>query len=85
MADETKYATLYDKIKRSIPRSDLRSQIIWFYSILQRLNESGKEWNEYDLIYDPWGNFAFKTFLFAFKLKINEISSTNFIITSKNE
>ena len=85
VADETKYATLYDKIKRSIPRSDLRSQIIWFYSILQRLNESGKEWNEYDLIYDPWGNFAFKTFLFAFKLKINEISSTNFIITSKNE
>ena len=85
VADETKYAILYDKIKRSIPRSDLRSQIIWFYSILQRLNESGKEWSEYDLVYDPLGNFAFRTFLFAFKLKINEISSTNFIITSKNK
>ena len=82
---ETKYAALYDKIKRSIPRSDLRTQITWFYSILQRLNESGKEWSEYDLIYDPWGNFAFRTFLFAFRLKINEISSTNFIITLKNE
>lgn len=83
--DETKYAALYDKIKRSIPRSDLRTQITWFYSILQRLNESGKEWSEYDLIYDPWGNFAFRTFLLAFRLKINEISSTNFIITLKNE
>lgn len=85
VVDETKYAALYDKIKRSIPRSDLRTQITWFYSILQRLDESGKEWSEYDLIYDPWGNFAFRTFLFAFRLKINEISSTNFIITLKNE
>lgn len=85
VVDETKYAALYDKIKRSIPHNDLRTQITWFYSILQRLNESGKEWSEYDLIYDPWGNFAFRTFLFAFRLKINEISSTNFIITLKNE
>lgn len=75
--DKSKYVTLCNKIKRSIPRSDLRLQMIWFYSILQRLNESGKEWNEYDLIYDPWGNYAFKTFLFAFRLKLNEISSNN--------
>ena len=65
---------LCDKIKRAIPRNDLRSQMIWFYSIFQRLSESGKMWNEYDLIYDPWGNYAFRTFLFAFRLKLNEIS-----------
>lgn len=75
--DKSKYITLCNKIKRSIPRSDLRLQMIWFYSILQRLNESGREWDEYDLIYDPWGNYAFKTFLFAFRLKLNEISSNN--------
>lgn len=79
ITDETKGMLLYDKIKRSIPRSDLRSQMIWFYSILQRLSENGKEWSEYDLIYDPWDNYAFRTFLFAFRLKLNELSSTNFI------
>ena len=77
--DNSKYVTLCNKIIRSIPRSDLRLQMIWFYSILQRLNESGKEWDEYDLIYDPWGNYAFKTFLFAFRLKLNEISSNNIV------
>lgn len=84
VADETKCVALYDKIKRSIPRSDLRLQMIWFYSILQRLDENGKEWNEYDLIYDPWGNYAFRTFLFAFRLKLNEISSTDFINNLKD-
>lgn len=84
VADETKCAVLYDKIKRSIPRNDLQSQIVWFYSILQRLNENGKEWNEYDLIYDPWGDYAFGTFLFAFRLKLNEISSYNFINNLKD-
>lgn len=74
VVDKSKYAALCEKIKRSIPRSNLRLQIIWFHSIMQRLNESGKEWNEYDLVYDPWGNYAFKTFLFAFRLKLNEIS-----------
>lgn len=85
VADKTKCAALYDKIKRSIPRSDLRSQMVWFYSILQRLNDNGKEWSEYDLIYDPWGNYAFRTFLFTFRLKLNEISSTDFINNLKEE
>lgn len=79
ITDGTKSMLLYDKIKRSIPRNDLRSQMLWFYSILQRLSENGKDWNEYDLIYDPWDNYAFRTFLFAFRLKLNELSSTNFI------
>lgn len=83
--DESKYAALCNKIKRAIPRNDLRSQRIWFYSILQRLNENGKEWNEYDLIYDPWGNYAFRVFLFAFRLKLNEISSVYVINNLKNE
>lgn len=85
IVDDSKYVALCEKIKRSIPRSDLRSQIVWFYSIMQRLNESGKEWNEYDLIYDPWGNYAFRTFLFAFKLKLNEIFSIFFNNNLKNK
>lgn len=85
VVDESKYTALCDKIKRAIPRNDLRSQMVWFYSILERLNESGKRWNEYDLIYDPWGNYAFKTFLFAFRLKLNEISSVYIINNLKKE
>ena len=73
--DESKHAALCERIKRSIPRSDIRLQMIWFYSVLQRLSENGSDWNEYDLIYDPSGNYAFSTFLFVFKLKLNEIYS----------
>lgn len=68
--DQSKISILLNKIQRSIPRGDIRTQMIWFYSILERLNESGfgKIWDEKELIYNPSGDYAFSLFLFTFQL-----------------
>lgn len=75
VSEVSKIPELLNKINRSVPRNDVHEQLNWFNIILQRMNESGIVWNEYDLIYNPSGNFALKTFIFAFRMKLNEIIS----------
>lgn len=75
VSEASKIPELLNKINRSVPRNNVHEQLNWFYIILQRMNESGIVWNEYDLIYNPFGNFAIKTFIFAFRMKLNEIIS----------
>lgn len=75
VSEVSKIPELLNKINRSVSRNDVHEQLNWFNIILQRMNESGIVWNEYDLIYNPSGNFALKTFIFAFRMKLNEIIS----------
>lgn len=75
ISDISKASELLSKIKCSIPRNNMHEQLNWFNIILQRMNENGTTWDEYDLIYSPYGGFALKTFIFAFRMKLNEIIS----------
>lgn len=75
ISDISKASELLSKIKRSIPRNNMQEQLNWFNIILQRMNENGTTWDENDLIYNPYGGFALKTFIFAFRMKLNEIIS----------
>lgn len=75
VSEASKIPELLNKINRSVPRNNMHEQLNWFNIILQRMNENGITWNEYDLIYNPSGNFALKTFIFAFRMKLNEIIS----------
>lgn len=75
VTEKSKICELLNKVKHSIPRNNMHEQLNWFNIILQRINENGTEWNEYDLIFNPSGNFALKTFIFAFRLKLNKIIS----------
>lgn len=75
VSEASKIPELLNKINRSVPRNNMHEQLNWFNIILQRMNENGIPWNEYDLIYNPSGNFALKTFIFAFRMKLNEIIS----------
>ena len=70
VSEASKIPELLNKINRSVPRNNMHEQLNWFNIILQRMNENGIPWNEYDLIYNPSGNFALKTFIFAFRMKL---------------
>jgi hypothetical protein len=76
---EEKRPSLLKKIYRSIPKFDTKAQYLWFNTIWNKYNDDNPDngFSEEDFIYNPDGVHSFSFFMFAFRMKFNEMILNN--------